>query len=89
MQPRRKRRGSRIIIEYGAMGKPSGSPASRTLRKLGRTSQLVVRQRGIRRVEAGIAFGLEATGDINNADQTDLAHSLYSHDADAASICHS
>jgi hypothetical protein len=32
---------------------------------------------------------LEMTDAIDNADQTDLAHPFYSHDPDAASICHS
>jgi hypothetical protein len=43
MQPNRERGRRRIIVEDGAVGKPSGFPASHTLRTLGRISQLVVR----------------------------------------------
>ena len=75
-----KGKASRIIVEDSAVGKSSGSPASHTLRTLGRISQLVVRQSRIGRFKAGVPFGLQATGDIDKGNQTDLAHSLYSHD---------
>src|SRR5258708_37066185 len=41
---------------------------------------LVVGQRRISRFQGWIAFGLEATDDINDADQTHLAHPLHPHD---------
>ena len=71
MQPRWKRRGSRIIIEDRAV----------VQRERSSQGQLAVRQTRIRRYHVCVAFNLEATDDIDHADQTDLTYPIYPHDA--------
>ena len=88
MQAGRKRRRRSVIVKDRAVIE-SDAPWQARGQKGASEHQLIDLQRGIGRIETGIALDLEAAQYVNNGDQTDVPHSRYVHAADAASSSHS
>jgi hypothetical protein len=88
MQAGRKRRWRRVlvkdrsVIQRDAPGQAGG--------EFGASEQeLIGFQRGIGRIQTGIALDLKAACSVNTGDQTDVPHTRHVHAADAASSSHS
>ncbi len=88
MQAGRKRRRRGVIVKDRSVIQ-GDAPWQAYSQESASEHQLIGFQRGIGRIQTGIALDLEAAHCVNNGDQTDVAHSRHVHAADAASSSHS
>src|SRR5439155_8021587 len=80
MQAGRKRRRRSVIVKDRAVIE-GDAPWQARSQKGASEHQLIGFQRGIGRIETGIALDLEAAQYVNNGDQTDVPHSRHVHAA--------